>query len=57
MSDKSIPTRRVKTSRRDFVKRSTAAVAGAVVAADLSIARSAHAAGDDLIKFVLVGAG
>ncbi|MHB8900359.1 MAG: Gfo/Idh/MocA family protein [Thermoguttaceae bacterium] len=43
------------TSRRDFLKRS--AVASAVTAAGLSLARSAHAAGADLIKIALVGCG
>ena len=57
MSDKKILTGRAKTSRRDFVKRSTAAVAGAALAGELSIARSAHAAGDDLIKIALIGCG
>lgn len=44
-------------SRRDFLKSSTAAVVTGAVAANLSIARSAHAAGDDLIKVGLVGCG
>jgi predicted dehydrogenase len=46
-----------KTSRRDFVKRSTAAAAGAALAGNLSLARSAHAQGSDLIKIALIGAG
>lgn len=41
-------------SRRDFLK-GTAAVGGA--AAALSIARAAHAAGDDTVKVALVGCG
>ena len=43
------------TTRRDFLKTSTAAVAGAGVVS--SIARSAHAAGSDVIKLGLVGCG
>jgi len=39
------------TGRRDFLKASAAAVAG------LSIARGAHAAGDDTIKVGMVGCG
>ena len=57
MSDSNTSTRNAKTSRRDFVKRSAAAVAGAVVGGELSIARSAHGAGDDLIKIALIGCG
>ncbi len=43
------------TTRRDFLKRS--AVAGAATVSALSLARSAHAAGGDLIKIALVGCG
>ncbi len=43
------------TTRRDFLKRS--AVTGAAVASSLSLARSAHAAGDDEIKIALIGCG
>jgi len=44
------------TSRREFVKRS-AAVAGTALAGGLSVARSAHAKGNDLIKIALIGCG
>jgi myo-inositol 2-dehydrogenase / D-chiro-inositol 1-dehydrogenase len=44
-------------SRRDFLKLSTAAVVGGAVAGSLSIARSAHAAGDDVLKIGLIGCG
>jgi myo-inositol 2-dehydrogenase/D-chiro-inositol 1-dehydrogenase len=43
------------STRRTFMKNSTVAVAGAAVAG--SIARTAHAAGSDEIKFVLIGTG
>jgi len=43
-------------TRREFIKTSTAVVAGAL-AANLSIARTAHAAGDDEIKIALIGCG
>ena len=46
-----------QTSRRAFLKGTTAAVAGASLAANLSVARSAHAAGDDIIKVALIGCG
>ena len=45
------------SSRGEFLKRSTAAAAGATLAANLSIARSAHANGSDTIKIALVGCG
>ena len=51
MSEKNTP------SRRDFLKTSTAVAAGASLAGGLSLARSAHAAGDDVIKVALIGAG
>jgi len=46
-----------KPSRREFVKRSSAAVAGAVLAGGLDIMRSAHAAGTGRTRFALVGCG
>ena len=46
-----------KTSRRGFLKGTTAAVAGASLMGSLNTARSAHAAGDDIIKVALVGCG
>jgi len=46
-----------KTSRRDFVKKSAAAVAGASLAGSLSAARSAHAQGSDVIRIALIGCG
>jgi myo-inositol 2-dehydrogenase / D-chiro-inositol 1-dehydrogenase len=42
-------------SRRDFLKSSITAAAGAAVG--LSLARSAHAAGSDVIRIGLIGAG
>jgi len=49
-------TRR-KSSRRDFLQRSTAAVAAATVAGPLSVARGAHAVGSDALRVALVGCG
>lgn len=43
-------------SRREFLKRSALAGAGAA-AVNLAIARGAHAAGSDLLRVALVGAG
>ena len=45
-----------RPSRRDFLKTSTVAAAGAM-AGSLAIARGAHAAGDDTLKVGLVGCG
>ena len=47
----------IAPSRREFLKGSTAAVVGGALAGSLSIARSAHAAGDDEIKIALIGCG
>ncbi len=44
-------------SRRDFLKSSSVAVAGASLAVGSSITRSAYAAGSDTIKVALIGAG
>ena len=46
-----------KSSRRDFLKSSSAVAAGAALAGGLSIARGAHAAGDDSLKVALIGCG
>ena len=45
-----------RPSRRDFLKTSSAAVAGAM-AGGLAIQRGAHAAGDDTLKVGLIGCG
>ncbi|PHR85933.1 MAG: oxidoreductase [Blastopirellula sp.] len=47
-----------KSSRRDFIKKgSSLLVAGGAVAGSLSLSRSAHAFGSDVIKIGLVGCG
>ncbi|MHC4176731.1 MAG: Gfo/Idh/MocA family oxidoreductase [Planctomycetota bacterium] len=46
-----------RPSRREFLKGSTAVVAGTALAGSLSIGRSAHAAGDDKIRIALIGCG
>ncbi len=46
-----------KASRRGFLKNTSAAVAGASLVGTMSATRSAHAAGDDVIKVALVGCG
>lgn len=44
-------------SRRAFLKSSSAVLAGAAMATQLGVARSAHAAGGDEIKIALIGCG
>ena len=46
-----------RASRRDFLKGSATVAAGAALAGGLSIGRSAHAAGSDVIKACLIGCG
>jgi len=44
-------------SRRSFLKASSAVMAGTTLASGLGINRSAHAAGSDVVKVALIGAG
>jgi len=44
-------------SRRQFLKTSSVVAAGSALAGSLSLARSAHATGDDIVKIALVGCG
>ncbi len=46
-----------QSSRRSFLKGSTAAVVGGSLAATLGAGRMAHAAGDDALKVALIGCG
>ena len=50
-------TKKTKTSRRDFLKTTGILAAGATLVSGVTIERSAHAAGDDLIQLALVGCG
>ncbi|MBN2217713.1 MAG: Gfo/Idh/MocA family oxidoreductase [Pirellulales bacterium] len=45
------------TSRRGFLKRSSGILASAAVVANLGVARTAHAAGNDQLKIGLIGCG
>jgi predicted dehydrogenase len=52
------PTRTpLHSNRRDFLKTTSSLAAAGVLAGGLSIARGAHAAGDDLLKIGLIGCG
>ncbi len=55
MTDTTHRTGKRNPSRRDFLKDS--ALAGAALAGGLTVERTAHAAGSDLIKIALVGCG
>jgi myo-inositol 2-dehydrogenase / D-chiro-inositol 1-dehydrogenase len=57
MSDSPRPASPAPLARREFLKGSTAAIVTSALAGSLSIARSAHAAGDDEIKIALIGCG
>ena len=46
-----------RSSRRDFLKTSSALAAAGALAGTLSIGRSAYAAGNDLLRIGLVGCG
>jgi len=46
-----------KTSRRDFIRRSSLLFAGGAVGTGLSVARAAHVAGSDTLAIGLVGCG
>ena len=50
-------TTSASSSRRTFLKQSTAAVVGGTLAATLGSARMAHAAGSDILKVGLIGCG
>lgn len=48
---------RLSPSRRTFLKRSTSAIVGARLAAELAVVRGAHGQGSDVIRIGLVGCG
>src|SRR5688572_18035468 len=57
MADNSRPNESQLASRRDFIKASSALMAGGAVAGSLNVARGAHAFGSDVIKVGLIGCG
>ena len=57
MADVERNTTHAAPSRRQFMKSSSAVVAGGALAGSLGIARSAHAAGNDTIKVGVIGCG
>ncbi len=48
---------RLSTSRRTFLRQTTAAVVGGTLAATLGTARMAHAGGSDILRVGLIGCG
>jgi predicted dehydrogenase len=54
---KNDPRSESSVTRRDFLKKASAAVAGASVLGGLSVERSAFAAGSDTLKLALIGCG
>jgi predicted dehydrogenase len=57
MAEKPTEFTREPSSRREFLKHSTAVVVGGSMAANLLLSRSAHAAGSDMLKIGLIGCG
>ena len=49
--------RPLRASRRDFLKTTSTLAAAGTLAGGLSLGRSAHAAGDDLLRIGLIGCG
>ena len=57
MTDRSPAKNSPESTRRDFLKASTASVAAGAVAANLGITSAAHAAGSDTLRVGLIGCG
>lgn len=57
MTQRPSAVRSTHSNRRDFLKTTSALAAAGTLAGNLSIGRSAHAAGDDVLKIGLVGCG
>src|SRR2546427_12291059 len=56
MNESNNPNSPAQSTRRDFLKTSTAVVGGTLLSG-LAIERSAHAAGGDTLKIALIGCG
>jgi myo-inositol 2-dehydrogenase / D-chiro-inositol 1-dehydrogenase len=57
MNTEAHPTNPVPVTRRDFLRTSARVTAAATAFGALDLARSAHAAGDDIIKVGMIGCG
>src|SRR6266581_3995128 len=57
MKDLNDPNSPAPTTRRDFLKKTSTAVAGGTLLGGLTLERSAFAAGSDTLKIALIGCG
>ena len=57
MNDLNLPNPAAPTTRRDFLKKTSTAVAGGTLLGGLTLERSAFAAGSDTLKVALIGCG
>lgn len=57
MTDRAASPRAMASSRREFLKTSTAVAVGSALVSGLSLTRAAHAAGSDTLKIGLIGCG
>src|SRR6266446_2993637 len=57
MKDLNHPNSPAPTTRRDFLKKTSTAVAGGTLLGGLSLERSAFAAGSDTLRIALIGCG
>src|SRR6266699_6608995 len=57
MKDLNHPNPLAPTTRRDFLKKTSTAVAGGTLLGGLSLERSAYAAGSDTLRIALIGCG
>src|SRR5256885_6088883 len=57
MNEPNHPTSPAQSTRRDFLKKTSTAVAGGALLGGLSVERSASAAGSDTLKLALIGCG
>src|SRR2546426_9093406 len=57
MKDLNHPNSPAPTTRRDFLKKTSTAVAGGTLLGGLTLERSAFAAGSDTLRIALIGCG
>src|SRR5256885_9107440 len=57
MNEPNHPTSPAQSTRRDFLKKTSTAVAGGALLGGLSVERSVFAAGSDTLKLALIGCG
>ncbi|PYJ81567.1 MAG: dehydrogenase [Verrucomicrobia bacterium] len=57
MNEPNNPNSPAPSTRRDFLKKTSTAVAGGALLGSLSVERGAHAAGSDTLRIALIGCG